>query len=92
MKTKQSTFTLQEWIETLVLNFVEWTELTGHLLLIVTIPLGIVQGVFSIFPFATLFFLHVSTFGMKQGFLLSWLIGSLASLVSFVLSRYLFLS
>ncbi|XEC95448.1 TVP38/TMEM64 family protein [Paenibacillus tarimensis] len=76
-----------EWIESAISRLVEMTHLHGYYLLLVTVPLTILQGIITVFPFATLLLLHVTTFGIVQGLLISWAAGTLASVVCFVLSR-----
>ena len=78
------------WIDNLIESLIELTQLNGYNVLLLTIPLAIIQGIITIFPFATLLLLHISTFGLLEGLFISWLIGSLASVVCFIFCRYLF--
>ncbi len=63
-------------------------ENMGYQLLLLTIPLGILQGVVTIFPFATIVVLHIWGFGLVQGLFYSWLAALLGSLVCFLLARH----
>ncbi|GGG23428.1 TVP38/TMEM64 family protein [Paenibacillus abyssi] len=78
---------MQEWIETAIEGLVEMTQLSGHYLLLLTVPLTIIQGIITIFPFATLLLLHVSSLGLMQGLFISWVLGTIASIVCFMLGR-----
>ncbi|MBD2848222.1 TVP38/TMEM64 family protein [Paenibacillus sp. IB182496] len=80
---------MQEWIDQAIERLVASAGLDGYMLLLLTTPLSIVQGIVTFFPFATLMLLHVATFGVVEGLLVSWLLGTLASIVCFWLSRSL---
>ncbi|MEO3946619.1 VTT domain-containing protein [Gorillibacterium sp. CAU 1737] len=77
---------LNQWIDWLL----SATGLEGFAILLITIPLGIVQGVFGVFPFATLILLHISSLGIAGGFFASWLVGVISALIVFALCRSAF--
>ncbi|WP_058302676.1 TVP38/TMEM64 family protein [Gorillibacterium timonense] len=77
---------INEWIEWLFAV----AGLDGFAILAVTIPLGIIQGLFGVFPFATLILLHVSTLGIAEGLLASWIVGTVSALVVYFLCRSAF--
>ncbi|GIP35218.1 TVP38/TMEM64 family protein [Paenibacillus sp. J2TS4] len=78
--------TIEQWIEWLL----EVTQLEGYSILLITAPLAVIQGFFGFFPFATLIVLHLTAFGLGQGLLASWMVGTLASVVVFSVCRYFF--
>ena len=77
---------INEWIDLLF----ETTGLEGYWILLITIPLGIIQGLFGFFPFATLIMLQISILGIYNGLLSSWLVGTVSALVVYVLCKYVF--
>lgn len=78
--------TINEWIDWLF----AWAGLEGIAILALTVPLGIIQGLFGVFPFATLILLHVSALGIVEGLLASWLVGTISALVVYALCRSAF--
>lgn len=78
--------TINEWIDALVAA----TGLEGWLLLLLTVPLAVVQGLLGLFPFLTLIMLHISSLGLVGGFFASWFAGTLAAVVVFWFARSLF--
>ncbi|WP_020618668.1 TVP38/TMEM64 family protein [Paenibacillus daejeonensis] len=80
---------VQEWIETSIEQLIKLTGLHGYSLLLVTFPLALIQGIITIFPFATLLLLHVTSFGWFEGMMISWAAGTMASVACFYLSRTL---
>ncbi|GGD63433.1 VTT domain-containing protein [Paenibacillus nasutitermitis] len=64
------------------------TSLDGYGILLIAVPLAIVQGLLGIFPFTTLIMLYISALGLEVGLLMSWLTGTLASIVIFYFFRY----
>ena len=77
---------INEWIDLLF----EMTGLEGYTILLITLPLGIIQGLFGVFPFATLIMLQVSLLGIPGGLLASWLVGTVSAVVVYVLCKYVF--
>lgn len=73
-------------------NFLESksTEDATYDLLWLTMPLFIIQGVITSFPFLILLILHVALFGIFEGIVLSWIGTFLGSMVCFYLGRYFF--
>ncbi|MGO4886550.1 TVP38/TMEM64 family protein [Anaerobacillus sp. MEB173] len=73
-------------------NIVYFTEdlrgKLGYRLLWITIPLAILQGVITVFPFFLIIIIHVSSFGLIEGFLFSWIGSFLGAIVCFILARY----
>lgn len=63
-------------------------EEMGYQVLLFTIPLGILQGVLSLFPFLTIVVIHTACFGFLEGLFFSWLSSCLGSLVCFFLARH----
>lgn len=82
---------LEAWVEETIRTLLNGLQLSGYSILLLTVPLSILQGIFSFFPFASLFVLHVTTFGLLEGMLISWLVGSVAAIVCFILCRYFFM-
>jgi uncharacterized membrane protein YdjX (TVP38/TMEM64 family) len=80
---------LDEWIQQLTEWLVETTQLGGYSILLLTIPLAIIQGTFGIFPFATLLMLHLSVLGVAKGLLASWIVGTIAGMVVYLLCQHL---
>lgn len=62
----------------------------GHLLLLITIPLSILQGIITIFPIITIITFHILVFGVTEGVIYSFIGSFLGSILSFVLARYFF--
>lgn len=79
---------MNEWIQHITEWFVEITQLDGFSILLLTIPLAIIQGVFGIFPFATLLMLHLSVLGIAKGLFASWIVGTVAGMVVYLLCEY----
>src|SRR5688572_1569249 len=73
-------------------NFLEnrQEEQATYDLLWLTIPLFILQGVVTSFPFIILLLVHISLFGFIEGVLFSWVGTYLGSMVCFYLGRYFF--
>ncbi|QJC54471.1 TVP38/TMEM64 family protein [Paenibacillus albicereus] len=74
------------WIDALVAA----SGLDGPAILLLTIPLAVLQGLFGLFPFATIILIHISILGIAGGLLASWLAGTVAALVVYLLFRYFF--
>ncbi|QGG58889.1 L-seryl-tRNA selenium transferase [Paenibacillus sp. B01] len=74
------------WIDSLVAA----SGLGGPAILLLTIPLAVLQGLFGFFPFATIILIHISILGIAGGLLASWLAGTVAALVVYLLFRYFF--
>lgn len=74
------------WIDALVAA----SGLAGPSILLLTIPLAIVQGLFGVFPFATIILIHITTLGVAGGLMASWLAGTVAALGVYLLFRYFF--
>lgn len=55
---------MNEWIKQITDWFLETTGLTGYSILLLTIPLAVLQGLFGFFPFATIVMLHISLLGI----------------------------
>ncbi|MGO4886827.1 TVP38/TMEM64 family protein [Anaerobacillus sp. MEB173] len=68
----------------------ELREQVGYSMLWITIPLAILQGVVTAFPFILILIIHISLFGLVQGIFFSWIGSLIGALVCFVLSRYFF--
>ncbi|MGG6313841.1 TVP38/TMEM64 family protein [Paenibacillus macerans] len=81
---------MNEWIKQITDWFLETTQLSGYSILLLTIPLAVVQGIFGFFPFATLVMLHISLLGIMNGLLASWIAGTAAGLIVYLLCRYFF--
>ncbi|WP_274650892.1 TVP38/TMEM64 family protein [Paenibacillus humicola] len=73
---------------------IEWlldfAQLDGYNILLLTIPLAILQGFLGFFPFTTIIMLHISVLGLRNGLMMSWLTGTIASMVAFYFFRYIF--
>ncbi|WP_188537480.1 TVP38/TMEM64 family protein [Paenibacillus segetis] len=80
---------MDEWIQQMTEWLVETTQLGGFSILLLTIPLAIIQGVVGFFPFATLLMLHLSVLGVAKGLFASWLVGTIAGTVIYLLCQYL---
>jgi uncharacterized membrane protein YdjX (TVP38/TMEM64 family) len=70
-----------------LLNF---TGLEGVSIILLTLILAIIQNFLGIFPFATLIVLHISILGLKAGLMASWLVGTVAAIVVFIICKYFF--
>lgn len=81
---------MSEWIKQITDWFLETTQLGGYSILLLTLPLAVVQGVFGFFPFATLVMLHISLLGIVNGLLASWIAGTAAGLIVYLFCRYFF--
>lgn len=81
---------MNEWISQIADWFLATTSLGGYSVLLLTIPLAVIQGLFGFFPFATLVLLHISLLGIAEGLLASWIAGSLAGLIVYLLCGYWF--
>ncbi|WP_334072798.1 MULTISPECIES: TVP38/TMEM64 family protein [Paenibacillus] len=80
---------MNEFIEQFNGWLLDITGLTGYGILLITLPLTLVQGTVGIFPFATLVMLHISVLGVKEGLLVSWVAGSFAGMVVYLLCKFL---
>lgn len=81
---------MNEWIEQGTQWLIDFTQLEGMSILMITIPLAVVQGIVGIFPFATLVMLNISVLGIAEGLLASWIAGTVAGMVVYLLCKYLF--
>ena len=79
-----------EHINTWVEQAVTQTGLSGADIMLVTVPLAVLQGFLSLFPFALLVTLHVSALGITKGLVASWLAGMAGALAVYGVSRFLF--
>ncbi|ASS66843.1 MULTISPECIES: VTT domain-containing protein [unclassified Paenibacillus] len=77
---------LNGWIDALVTS----SGLDGPYILLLTIPLAIIQGLFGVFPFATIIMLHISILGIAGGLAASWAAGTVSALVVYLLFRFFF--
>lgn len=77
---------INQWIDMLF----EITGFSGYEILILTLPLGIIQGIFGLFPFATLVLLQVSMLGVRDGLAASWFVGTVSAIVVYYLCRSTF--
>jgi uncharacterized membrane protein YdjX (TVP38/TMEM64 family) len=78
--------TIEQWIQQLA----EAAGLEGYFILLITIPLAVVQGFLGFYPFATIIVVHIASLGLIGGMLASWLAGTVAAIVVFMVCRYLF--
>lgn len=81
---------MSTWLNDWIGGLVELTGLTGHSIVLITIPLAIVQGFLGLFPFSTLIFIHVFALGVHQGLLVSWIAGTLSAIIVYLVCKYLF--
>ncbi|MNO36255.1 SNARE associated Golgi protein [compost metagenome] len=81
---------MNEWIEHGAQWLIDLTQLEGMSILLITIPLAVIQGTIGIFPFATLVMLHISVLGIVEGLLASWIAGTVAGMVVYLLCKFLF--
>lgn len=81
---------MSEWIEQITAWLLEATQLSGYGILVITLPLGLVQGIFGVFPFATLVMLHISALGVTQGLFASWIVGTAAGMIVYWLCKSTF--
>ncbi|MGP0583906.1 TVP38/TMEM64 family protein [Paenibacillus timonensis] len=81
---------MNEWIKQLTDWFLETTHLGGYSILLLTIPLAVVQGIFGFFPFATIVMLHISLLGIMNGLLASWIAGTAAGMIVYLMCGYFF--
>ncbi|MCH1642540.1 VTT domain-containing protein [Paenibacillus timonensis] len=81
---------MNEWIKQITDWFLETTHLGGYSILLLTIPLAVLQGIFGFFPFATIVMLHISLLGIMNGLLASWIAGTAAGMVVYLMCRYFF--
>ncbi|WP_040948775.1 TVP38/TMEM64 family protein [Gorillibacterium massiliense] len=79
-------YRFEEWIDWLLTT----ANLSGPSVLLLTIPLAIIQGLFGVFPFATLVFIHIAVMNVTAGLLSSWLAGTVASIVVYFICRFFF--
>jgi len=70
--------------------FIDINKEYGYLLLLVTIPLSILQGIITFFPIITMITFHILVFGLWEGILYSLIASFLGSILCFLLGRYLF--
>jgi uncharacterized membrane protein YdjX (TVP38/TMEM64 family) len=64
--------------------------LEGLMVLLATIPLAVIQGIVTLFPFPTLIFIHIGALDLWGGLVSSWLAGTIAAVAAFWIFRYLF--
>ncbi len=81
---------IDELIDDNIKLFVDIEKEYGHLLLFITIPLSIIQGVVTFFPIITIITFHILVFGVTEGVIYSFIGSFLGSILSFVLGRYFF--
>jgi len=81
---------LNGWIEQWTNWLIEATQLGGFSILLITIPLALIQGTIGIFPFATIVLLHISVLGIADGLVASWIAGTSAGMIVYLLCGYLF--
>lgn len=81
---------MSEWIEQITAWLLEATQLSGYGILVITLPLGLAQGIFGVFPFATLVMLHISALGVTQGLFASWIVGTAAGMIVYWLCKSTF--
>lgn len=77
---------IDQWMDWLIKSL----GLEGLSIVLVTSLLAIIQGFLGIFPFATLIVMHISILGLGWGLLVSWMVGTLAAIVVFLVCRYFF--
>lgn len=81
---------MNQWIE----QFTNWllnvTQLRGYAILLITIPLALIQGLFGFFPFATIVMLSISVLGVVNGLIASWIAGTAAGMIVYLLCGYFF--
>lgn len=81
------TETVNVWIDWLLQSL----GLSGPAILFVTIPLAVLQSVFSFFPFVVLIVLHVTVFDVLGGMAVSWAVCNIGSVLAYLMfRRYLF--
>lgn len=78
------------WLNDWIGQWIDQLGFTDFGILLVTVPLGLVQGFAGVFPFSTLIFIHVATLGVRDGLLASWMTGTLSAIVVFMVCRSLF--
>jgi len=77
---------INAWVEEAVTQ----TGLSGADIMLVTLPLAVLQGFLSLFPFALLVTLHVSALGIAKGLVASWLAGMAGALAVYGVCRFFF--
>lgn len=81
-------------MEHIIDRWINWlldvTQLDGLSIIIITLPLAIIQGFLGIFPFATLIVLHISVLGLGSGLFFSWMTGTLAAIVVYLVCKSFF--
>lgn len=81
---------MNQWID----QFTNWllnvTQLRGYSILLITIPLALIQGLLGFFPFATIVMLSISVLGVVNGLIASWIAGTAAGMIVYLLCGYLF--
>ncbi|WP_138493734.1 TVP38/TMEM64 family protein [Paenibacillus pinistramenti] len=69
-------------------EFIDWIiqslQLNGYSILLVTIPLALIQAFVGLYPFAALIMLNISAIGLAEGLLASWVMGTLGTIVVYV--------
>lgn len=83
----------QDWVSRVFdeeLFIEEIQEAVSYEVLWVTLPLHILQGVVTIFPFITLLIVHLLVFGFWEALVFSWIGSMLGSIVCFYLGRFFF--
>ncbi|GGA30451.1 TVP38/TMEM64 family protein [Paenibacillus physcomitrellae] len=69
-------------------EFIDWLiqtmQLNGYSILLVTIPLALIQSFIGLYPFAALIMLNISAIGLVEGLLVSWAMGTLGTILVYV--------
>lgn len=81
---------MNDWIEQFIGWLLEATQIEGFGILLITIPMALIQGVFGVFPFATIVMLNISVLGVMNGLAASWICGSVAGMAVYLLCKFLF--
>ncbi|WP_223066165.1 TVP38/TMEM64 family protein [Paenibacillus caui] len=72
-------------------EFIDWLinamQLGGYSILLITIPLALIQSFTGIYPFAALIVLNISAIGLIEGLLVSWLTGTLGTIVVYLVCK-----
>jgi len=77
---------IDEWIEGVLAS----TALTGFYVLMITFPLALVQGILGIFPFTLLVVINISSMGLVNGLLASWVSSIIVTTIVFYCCRSFF--
>lgn len=81
---------MNEWIEQFTGWLLDVTQIEGFGILLITIPMALIQGIFGVFPFATIVMLNISVLGVMNGLAASWICGSVAGMAVYLLCKFLF--